>query len=343
MAWRVMVQSAEKALRELDVYKTPLLPTRLRGSSTVPDMFRAKRGKAPVLMHDRHDKPRLGTGDKSGVLAKVEESPSTKPYAGRGGTKKLLEKRRLEEEQEQERAKAAFMDDEIEEGTRKTANELDSQLIAELRPIATAKEPESPTPVTTIGGREQPSLRVGRARVSRNHITRPMMHGRPGRFSAIEEEEEDDLMGEGAQKKAPRYTNAPPMLPSFQPPAGFSFAKDVRNIVSDTVFVFVLTLFLIQTAGPKVDDPNAKEAPIASLPFSLAMSSTASSSAGSSSKVEKPSSTSLPSESSKPTEATTPPATVAASSNTVSAPAPPTPLRSGRPAPPERGRSRAGA
>ncbi|KAI0818811.1 hypothetical protein BC629DRAFT_677601 [Irpex lacteus] len=297
---------AEKALRELDVYKTPLLPTRLRGSNTVPEMFRSKRGKAPLLMHDREDKPRLGTVDKSGVLIRGDESPSTKPYAGSGGMRKLLAKRRLEEEEEEERAKASSMDSDVEEETRKTANELGSKLVAELQPASSAKEPEPAAAVSSIGGREQPSLRVGRTRTSRNHIARPMMRGRPGRFSAIAEEEEDDSMGEIPQPKANRFGEPPKVAPA-QPPTGFSFAKD--------------------TAAPKIDSGDSQEAPILSLPFSFAKPSTPSAAAGSSStKADKPTFLSLPAGFSPSAVATTPPATVAANSSTVSAPAPSTPL-----------------
>ena len=76
-----------------------LLPSRLRDSQTIPDMFKPKKMQAPVLMRsEREHKPRLGTSEKS----KGEEHPTAaKPYAGRGGMKKMLAKRKLEEQEEQ--------------------------------------------------------------------------------------------------------------------------------------------------------------------------------------------------------------------------------------------------
>ncbi|KIP10318.1 hypothetical protein PHLGIDRAFT_250471 [Phlebiopsis gigantea 11061_1 CR5-6] len=100
------VTQTEKMIRELEIYKTPLLPTRLRGSSVLPEMFQPKKSHAPVLMHDRETRPRLGTADKHGSSDKApDEGRSAKPYAGRGGMKKLLERRRLEEDKEKEKEK----------------------------------------------------------------------------------------------------------------------------------------------------------------------------------------------------------------------------------------------
>jgi nucleoporin NUP1 len=183
-------------------------------------------------MDDREDKPRLGTADKAGVVVKGDESPGVKPYAGRGGMKKLLYRRRLEEEEELEKAKSSNLEIEVEEQTRKTANELDLELQQALQPSANAvEESELPAPVSSIGGREQPSMRVGRVRTGRNHIMRPMMRGRPGRFSAIEEVDEDETMEESNRPNELKKFEPTSKPPTSQPPPGFSFAKPVSSVL----------------------------------------------------------------------------------------------------------------
>ena len=91
---------AERALRQLDVYKTPLLPTRMRSSNlpasitatTTPDMFKCRRLHL-ILMQDER------LGKRTGKSPVVNE---TKPYAGQGGMRKLLARRKLEEDLELE-------------------------------------------------------------------------------------------------------------------------------------------------------------------------------------------------------------------------------------------------
>ena len=219
------INTTEKILRELEVYKTPLLPTRLRGSSAVPDMFKTKRGHGLVLMHDRDSKSRLGAGDKPEKDLDVSQSP--KPYAGRGGMKKLLARRRQEAEEEKEKERAAAIETDEEEALRTSqkAKELDEKLVKELdRPLEQEPEPERPA----VAGRPQSSLRVGRLKSSRNHIDRPRAKGRGGgRFSALYEEDEEDSMDDGYKQESPK-------LPTWAPPAGFSFAKDVRAFALST-------------------------------------------------------------------------------------------------------------
>jgi nucleoporin NUP1 len=210
------------------VYKTPLLPTRLRGSSAIPDMFRHRKGHTPVLMHDRENKPRLGMTDQHTVSEKgLEEGLSPKPYAGRGGMKKLLAKRRLEEEKEKEKEKATVIETDEEEAvtTSQKARDLDEKLVRELEKPREEQEQEPLRP--QVGGRVQSSLRVGRERTSRNHIARPKTKPKGGRFSALYEEDEDS-MNDGTRWEESRDDVAI-KLPTFQLPSGFSFAKDVRH------------------------------------------------------------------------------------------------------------------
>lgn len=215
------------------MYKTPLLPTRLRGSNTVPDMFKPKRVHAPVLMHDRDQKPRLGMADKASGSAKApEESQGVKPYAGSGGMRKLLARRRKEEEEQEEKEKEQEKEDAIvtdeEPDTRQQAQELEAKLAAELNPVSVHEPEQVDPPTTCIGGREQPSLRVGRTRTSRNHIARPKVKSQAGRFSALYEEDEDDAMEEGRDKDV-KLPTPPEKVSAVQVPSGFSFAKEVMS------------------------------------------------------------------------------------------------------------------
>lgn len=174
-------------------------------------------------MHDRESKPRLGTADKMSASEKAnEEGQGVKPYAGRGGMKKLLARRRMEEDEEKERDRSTAIETDEEEAssTAQKAQALDEKLVKEL---AHPAEPEPQPFRPFVGGREQSSLRVGRQRTSRNHIARPQAKARGGRFSALYEEEEEDAMDDGSRGK----DDAAKKLPSFQPPPGFSFAKDV--------------------------------------------------------------------------------------------------------------------
>ncbi|KAI0747868.1 hypothetical protein C8Q80DRAFT_1316526 [Daedaleopsis nitida] len=253
------VNAAEKALHDLDVYKTPLLPSRLRGSQTIPDMFKPKKTHAPVLMRsdrDRERKPRLGMSEKG---KKEEESAAaSKPYAGRGGMKKMLAKRKLEEEEEREKERANAIETDQDEGADKSI-EI-PKLKASTNMARLPSSPVSTLPTRPVGGREQSSLRVGRTRTSRNHIARPVSKNR---FSAAYEEEEEP-------KKLPTL---------FESPKGFSFAQDVSDRqpfrVVGNIDDSPRTISKSQKTPISHDTSNAKEPPIAALPFSLSkMSST---------------------------------------------------------------------
>lgn len=227
----VPTNAAEIALRELEVYKTPLLPTRMQGS-VIPDMFRtsqSKKGRTPVLMHDRDRKPRLGMSDTGKAREKEkreegQESPSVKPYAGRGGMKKLLERRRMEEEEAHHKArqmKLSVIEEADEEGQYEEPHEDE--------PLP-EQEPETDFQPTSIGGREQSSLRVGRKRNNRNHIQRPQMRSKAGgRYAAIFEEEDEDsmVMDEESERERKELEEAAKKVPAFNLPPNFSFAKEV--------------------------------------------------------------------------------------------------------------------
>ncbi|KAL7283175.1 hypothetical protein ACG7TL_002601 [Trametes sanguinea] len=243
------INAAEKALHDLDVYKTPLLPSRLRGSQTIPDMFKPKKLHTPVLMRsEREHKPRLGTSEK---MKDREQATAARPYAGRSSMKKMLAKRKMEEEEELKRERASAIetdqDEEADEQRNATAQSAELKQAENKVPNVTIPPPEPAQPARPIGGREQSSLRVGRTRVGRNHIARPVSKGR-NRFSAAFDDDEGDdaMLDEGREQKAAEEPKKLPTL--FESPKGFSFAQE---------------------KPPIAQDANAKEPPIAALPFSL--------------------------------------------------------------------------
>ncbi|KAH8102920.1 hypothetical protein BXZ70DRAFT_1006103 [Cristinia sonorae] len=251
------INAAELALHELEVYKTPLLPSRLRGSSALPDMFKPRKGAqrvGPSLLidGDRDERPRLGRSDLESAKkedGKGKKAKGAKPYEGQGGMKKLLARRRLEEAEELEKEKEAAMTDN-EEIAATEQSEVAKKLTKEL------ELPVAPEPLTVVGGRPQSSLRVGRTRTARNHA--PAMRPKSkNKFSAVYEDEEGEdaamFMGteEVGSDAPPASTSHEPEvpLPKYEAPKGFSFAKETGPIQHDAT--------------------GAKEPPIAALPFSL--------------------------------------------------------------------------
>ena len=230
---------AERALQQLDVYKTPLLPTRMRTGSdsitakVIPDMFRSRRSSRLVLMSD----------DRSG--AKKNKGPvvnETKPYAGEGGMKKLLARAKLEAEKEKEKEK----ENENENGGRtgSAIGEEPASLEPSLPSSALPPPPASDWFKSAVAGAPASSgssLRVGRQKTSRNHIQRPSK----SRFSAVYEDEGDDTMEDDDKaKERQALEEAAKKVPVFNIPAGFSFAKEVSAYV---LFFIHSQFFLLLT------------------------------------------------------------------------------------------------
>ena len=273
VAFVMPMNAAEKALHDLDVYKTPLLPSRLRGAQTIPEMFKPKKVHAPVLMRsdrDRERKPRLGMSEKKSKKEE-EAAVAAKPYAGRGGLKKMLARRKLEEEEEREKERANAIETDQDEVADESVELTEpSKEVPEVSRIPSPPPVLAP-PARPVGGREQSSLRVGRTRISRNHIARPISKSKNKFSAAFDDDEGEDAMLDEAHEKA--AAEEPKKLPTlFEIPKGFSFAPDVSGsisyqgrISSDSPVDFVA----IQKAPIMHDSSNAKEPPIAALPFSL--------------------------------------------------------------------------
>ncbi|KAG1749106.1 uncharacterized protein EDB91DRAFT_1344766 [Suillus paluster] len=249
------INPAEKALHELDVYKTPLLPSRLKGAP-IPDIFIPKKSRPITLMHDRDRERKKGKGksrmkDRDGVNG-------TKPYAGEGGMKKWLARRKREEDvvrayeetdREQEKDRAMEQDESAEAEAerlreqKKKAQAEEAQRKRQME-VPAAKAPAFEPQLSAT--REMSSLRVGRS-LMRNHIERPSSK-RPNKFSAAFEDDEDAMDDERVALE-----EAAKKVPVFEIPAGFTFAKEAL-IPHDVM--------------------GAKEPPISALPFSLSKSTT---------------------------------------------------------------------
>ncbi|KAJ8593906.1 hypothetical protein M405DRAFT_560410 [Rhizopogon salebrosus TDB-379] len=247
------INAAEKALHELEVYKTPLLPSRLKGAP-IPDMFIPKKNRQITLMHDRERERKKGKGkskmkDRDGING-------TKPYAGEGGMKKWLARRQREEEavrvheeadkvKEKEQAMDEDEDAEAEAETfrerqkKHQEEEAKRKKELEVRPIlkAPAFEPQS------SAQREMSSLRVGRSRV-RNHIERPSSR-RTNKFSAAFEDDEDAMDDDRVALE-----EAAKRAPLFEIPAGFTFAKEVKIFISGT-HECIITTIVADTDTPR--------------------------------------------------------------------------------------------
>lgn len=227
--------AAEIALQELEKYRTPLVPSRL-GSSNVdvalPGLFQArKKARALVLIKrdKRDDKPRLGHASKyiNSSKEKDKDTPSknknSKPYAGEGGLKKLLARRK------QEVIEAEFVEDpDVQTMGDDNERELEhpkrtSKIAEPVRSPATfARKVSAPPPSSFVSmtGRKPVHGRTSRARTVGPTRTR-------NRFTAAYEDDEqdgaDDLttMPEELSRESESVSVS---LPKFEPPSGFSFA-----------------------------------------------------------------------------------------------------------------------
>ncbi|KDR81385.1 hypothetical protein GALMADRAFT_206917 [Galerina marginata CBS 339.88] len=200
-------------------------------------MFKSRRSSHLVLMKD--DRDRLGRRvSGSGKSPVVNE---TKPYAGEGGMKKLLARRKQEEEE-----------DTVSEDATPRASQP-SPLPPDFIPVPPVPSKSDWFSTASGSSTSGSSLRVGRAKTSRNHIQRPSKT----RFSAVYEEEPDDIMddNENRQKERQMLEEAAKKVPVFTIPPDFSFAKDVPPV-------------------KPAETETAKEPPIASLPFTFSKSAT---------------------------------------------------------------------
>ena len=207
------------------------LPASIIATAT-PDMFKSRRPSHLILMQD--DKDRLG---KKTVKSPVVNE--TKPYAGEGGMKKLLARRKLEEDLELE-------NDQNDKADRKNKGSQEDRedLMAKETGLMDGDTSHSGLPPmagTSLSGNKSgsdwfatasgssastsgSSLRVGRVKTSRNHIQRPSR----ARFSAVYEDDMDDSMEDDGNRQIEHeeLEEAARKVPLFNIPHGFSFASD---------------------------------------------------------------------------------------------------------------------
>ncbi|KAF9262198.1 hypothetical protein L218DRAFT_988486 [Marasmius fiardii PR-910] len=237
-------------LQELDFYRTPLVPTRLRskaltkgnGNADITDMF--SRKNSLILMGD-DNRVRLGGRRGSKKERKEMADNESKPYAGTTGLKKRLAKHKQDEEEN------------LQKSHDHDANK-DDTMLSDQAAESEIKSSEIPPPLPPAGkdwfslakssatssSPKASSLRVGRA--SRSHLSRP---SRPCKTKFSAAYEEDEEVSEEYKKE---LEEAAKKVPVFPVPAGFTFAKDTKLV--------------------DVDATHAKEPPLPSLPFSLTSS-----------------------------------------------------------------------
>ena len=231
---------AEKALHELDVYKTPLLPTRLKSSTSVPDIFKPKKAHYLILMQDKDGSARLGV--PSNKKSKKNRINGTKPYAGEGGMKKLLARRKMEEEEEKDTTVGTGGHSEATDGESKSLKTRVEGRTSTENAGSHKKESEPPNRSSNtdrssevVGGRPQSSLRVGRTKINRSHLTRPP---RPAnRFSArYADEDGDDQMQDDTETELSKeqliLEEAAKKVPVFEIKPGFTFAKESVGVLT---------------------------------------------------------------------------------------------------------------
>ena len=194
------------------------MPSRLRGSETIPEMFKPKKVHAVVPMKSgKRDLPRLGTGRKK---KKGKKEDTRKPYSAHGSTKKLLQRRKMEEEAEKEPTDHTMdtSDANLGDGAPRSSPVADT---------VSTPLPEPDVPQHRVHARGTSSLRVGRSRMSHPDRLASVRSSRT-KFSAAFED--DDPMDQRDQD-VPRSETRP----MFEPPKDFTFARDVSSFPPPTI------------------------------------------------------------------------------------------------------------
>ncbi|KAL5529455.1 hypothetical protein ACEPAG_5440 [Sanghuangporus baumii] len=275
---------SEKAFHELELYKTPILPSRYKDASEIPAFLIPKRSHVPVPMSkkSRVSRPSLGMAER--YDADLDARDDGKPYARKSNVRKIMTRRKQEDEEDRQKkiADSALTnvedDDEMETDVEPPVVKRDVGVSAQIPsgsedermklnrnanatvdvlpvPSSNVTDPFGRQPITTPGGRQQPYGRIGRAR-TREPGQRSVPLSRPlNKFSATTNDDEsvtveDEIMMDvSAASEKPQNDVGKAKAPAYEAPKGFSFPSDT-SIVNH-------------------DHSKAKEPPIQSLPFSL--------------------------------------------------------------------------
>jgi nucleoporin NUP1 len=153
--------------------------------------------------------------------------------------KKLLARRRLEEDLEHENVQKDKADHMDNGGQKDQADQMPKEggsmdgntshyNLPRLPAASLLRNKSGPDWSATVSGSSAStsgsSLRVGRVKTSRNHIQRPSR----ARFSAVYEDDGDDNMEDDGNRRTEReeLEEAARKAPLFSIPKGFSFAND---------------------------------------------------------------------------------------------------------------------
>lgn len=228
---------ATKIARELEMYKTPIIPSRYKDTKAIPEFLRQKKVHVPIPMSKkgRKVKPSLGMAEKEEEDETVVERGEKKPYAGKGSLSKMLAKRRAEEEEE-ERLREVPEDDESSAMPKKKDVGVTARIVSESeddrhrkRTSRSIAEDDPFSKPATSYDRNQPYGRIGRTRTTASHARSvPFGQRKLGnKFSAAFDEEDslDDISMED-QTSVDKSK-----APTFDAPAGFSFASSVSCVL----------------------------------------------------------------------------------------------------------------
>ena len=176
-------------------------------------MFKPKKIHAVVPMKSgKRDLPCQGTGRKKKKGKKEEDA--RKPYSAHSGMKKLLQRRKMEEEAENDYTDHVMDTSDANAGDGAPA----SSSVAESIPTPL---PEPDVPQHRVYARETSSLRVGRSRI--NRPDRPTSV-RPSKTKFSAAFEDDDPVDQKDQD-IPRFETKS----MFEPPKDFTFARNVSG------------------------------------------------------------------------------------------------------------------
>ncbi|KAI5835619.1 hypothetical protein K523DRAFT_335664 [Schizophyllum commune Tattone D] len=259
-------EAAQKALLELDAYKTPIIPSRRRKDTsdasalastsrptTGPDLFKKKRKFVPMNEEEQLALSLSGQGKKKKKSKDKEaRANDTKPYSKPDGLKKLMTRHKAGEDPdasfESEGANELTRSDsqmDTSTGTTEKENKTNEQTVPDLPPQDNFAPRSADVPA------QGSSLRIGRTKTSRQHLARPTIQ-RPlkKKFSAAFEDDDADDDMEERNQEIEKLNEIQAKAPPFKIDSNF-FAKPP------------------QAAPTSSDASKAKEPPVTSLPFSL--------------------------------------------------------------------------
>ena len=176
-------------------------------------MFKQKKVHAVVPMKSgKRDLPRLGTGRKKKKGKKEEDA--RKPYSAHSSMKKLLQRRKMEEEAENDHI------DHVMDTSDANAGDGAPIPSSAVEHVPTPL-PEPDVPQHRVHARETSSLRVGRSRINRPDRPTSVRPSRTKFSAAFEDDEPVDQRDQDVSKLETK--------PMFEPPKDFTFARDVSK------------------------------------------------------------------------------------------------------------------